>query len=373
MLRVAFALLFGWILPVPAQVQPMGEAAQQLAARISSLLQRRATVSLEFQNLTQLPPASSSSFRNALEEELRKLGLEMAGTAQPELRLRVTISENARGLLFVAETVSGENRQVAMLPWNMPPREAAKPRIRITMQPIWEQSEPVLDLLLLDPGSTLLVLGPGKVSSYRLTNGKWTPAGAVAISMPRPPPRDPRGRLELSPSGFRVYLPDATCSGAMQPDLKLTCSGANDRWPLGGVQVRWQSDRNLLESENQRGTFYTVATGLIAAADGRIQDRGGEQLSGADGWGSDIAVVDNPCEPDPVVVVSKAGDGLDRDEVQAYEIANGLARTASEPLSLPGPVTALWPAETPRQTTLVIRNSKTGNYEASRLGLACPE
>src|SRR5579864_4875223 len=103
MLRVAFALLFGWILPLPAQAQPMGEAAQQLAARISSLLQRRATVSLEFQNLTQLPPADSSSFRSALEEELRKAGLELVTTVQPELRLRVTASENARGLLFVAE------------------------------------------------------------------------------------------------------------------------------------------------------------------------------------------------------------------------------------------------------------------------------
>jgi hypothetical protein len=40
---------------------------------------------------------------------------------------------------------------------------------------------------------------------------------------------------------------------------------------------------------------------------------------------------------------------------------------------LTGPITALWPAETAGQATLVIRNSKTGNYEASRLGLACAE
>ena len=46
---------------------------------------------------------------------------------------------------------------------------------------------------------------------------------------------------------------------------------------------------------------------------------------------------------------------------------------ASEPMALPGPITALWPAETPGQATLVVRNSKTGNYEASRLGVACAE
>ncbi|HYL76824.1 MAG TPA: hypothetical protein VEU96_21590 [Bryobacteraceae bacterium] len=373
MLRVAFALLFGWILPLPAQAQPMGEAAQQMAARISSLLQRRATVSLEFQNLTQLPPADSSSFRSALEEELRKAGLEMANTAQPDFRLRVTASENVRGLLFVAEAASGDNRQVTMLPWNLPPRAAAKPRIRIAMQPIWEQAEPVLDLLLLDSGSTMLVLGPAKVSNFRMVNGKWNPAGGVAISMLRPLPRDPRGRLELSASGFRVYLPDATCSGVLQPDLKLTCSAANERWPLGGAQVRWQNDRNLLESDSPRGPFYTVAVGLLATAEGRIQDRNGEQVSGADGWGSDVVSVDNPCGADPALVVAKAGDGRDHDEVQAYEMVNGLARAASEPVSLPGAVTALWPAESRGQATLVIRDSKTGNYAASRLGLACAE
>jgi len=45
----------------------------------------------------------------------------------------------------------------------------------------------------------------------------------------------------------------------------------------------------------------------------------------------------------------------------------------SEPISLPGPVTALWPAVEPAQATLVVRNSNTGNYEASRLAVACAE
>ena len=46
---------------------------------------------------------------------------------------------------------------------------------------------------------------------------------------------------------------------------------------------------------------------------------------------------------------------------------------ASDPLPLPGPVTALWPAETRSQATLVVHNLQTGEYEASRLGLACTQ
>ena len=75
MSRVVFALLFLPVLSYLAEAQSMQEAAAQLAARISSLLQRRATVSLDFQNLTPLPPPESSSFRSGLERELRKAGL----------------------------------------------------------------------------------------------------------------------------------------------------------------------------------------------------------------------------------------------------------------------------------------------------------
>jgi hypothetical protein len=70
---------------------------------------------------------------------------------------------------------------------------------------------------------------------------------------------------------------------------------------------------------------------------------------------------------------SAAGDAEDHDQIQAYEMVDGQAVAASDLLFLPGPVTALWPSETPGQSTLVIRNSKTGNYEASRLGVACTE
>src|SRR5882672_1329003 len=101
MSRVVFALLCSSILSCLVEAQSMQEAAAQLAARISSLLQRRSTVSLDFQNLTALPPAEWSSFRSGLEQELRKAGLAVV-TTQPEVRLRVTLSENTRGLLFVA-------------------------------------------------------------------------------------------------------------------------------------------------------------------------------------------------------------------------------------------------------------------------------
>src|SRR5260370_16575153 len=115
MSRVVFALLLWPLLPCVAEAQSMQDAAAQLAARISSLLQRRATVSLDFQNLTPLPPPESSSFRSGLERELRKAGLAVA-TTQPEVRLRVPISENTPGAFFLPELFTPPPRPLVIIP-----------------------------------------------------------------------------------------------------------------------------------------------------------------------------------------------------------------------------------------------------------------
>jgi hypothetical protein len=165
--------------------------------------------------------------------------------------------------------------------------------------------------------------------------------------LPRPIPRDPRGRIESTPDGFRAFLPGATCTGVVGPDLKINCAPGNETWP--DAQVRWIADRNLLESDAAKAPFYTTAHGLFG---------------GADGWGSDIAPVDDACGG---IIASSA---TDHDNVRAYTTQ---AVPESDALALPGPVTALWSAETRGQVTLVVRNAQTGEYEASRLGLACSQ
>jgi hypothetical protein len=348
MLRVAFALLFGTVL---GAAQPITEAAAQLAARTSSLLPRHATVSLDLPNLSALPAGEWSTFRNLFEAELRKAGLEIAVGTSAEPRARITLSDSARGLLLVAEITSGDSRQIAMLPWSPPPSPEEKPRITLTKKLLWAQPEPILDVLLLDSNTQMLVLSASKVASFRLSGDKWTPSATASLLLPRPVPRDPRGRIDAVPEGFRVFIAGASCTGSLQPDLKVTCAPGNETWP--DAQVRWITDRNELESDAVKGPFYTTAQGL---------------LGGAEGWGSDIAAVEDPCAGGPAVIAS--GAATDHDEVRAY---NSPATPTSEALPLPGPVTALWPAEKLGQVTLVVHNLQTGEYEASRLGLACSQ
>jgi hypothetical protein len=345
---------------------PAEEAAAQLAARTSSLLPRHPTVSLEAQNLSALPPAEWSSFRSLFEAQLKKAGVELAGGASSDPRLRVTLADNFRGMLLVAEVTSGDNRQVAMLPWNAPVAPEAKPRVSLTKQLIWTQGEPILDVLFFDSNSQMLVLGENKLASYRLAGGNWAPGPGSSLVLPRPMPRDPRGRLEITPGGFRAYVPGATCTGAVQPELKIACVAGNETW--GDAAVRWVMDRNLLQSDEVKTPFYSSADGLFATPDGRVLNRTGQSVAGSENWGSDLAPVDDACGTGAALIATS--EATDRDTVRAY---NAQTAPVSDALSLAGPVTALWPSETRGQVTLVVRNAQTGEYEASRLGLACAQ
>lgn len=334
-------------------------AAAQLASRIASLLPRRTTVSIETRSLAQLPPPEWSKFPSRFQDELRKAGVQISGglaaavstaTTPPEARVRVTLSEDTDGLLLVAEVVTGvgDKRQIAILPWNVPPSGQPNPQVSITKKLLWGQEDPILDVLLAHSDSQMLILSVNSIASYRLTDGKWTAISAASLALPRPMPRDPRGRLELTPAGFRAYLPDGTCDGALQPkasqpELTLTCSSDIASWQ--DAPVRWAPDRNVLQPETASPSF--------------------------EGWGSDTAGISDPCGSGQAVIADSPNN--EHDSVRAYQIVDGQATPMSDPVPLPGPVTALWPEPSGREAIVVVHNLQTGEYEASRLGVACTQ
>ncbi len=327
---------------------PASTAAAQLASRIASLLPRRATVSIESRSLAQSAPPEWSKFPSRFQDELRKAGVQISGvpaaavptaTTPPEPRVRVTLAEEAHGLLLVAEILNGDNRQIAMLPWNVPPSAQPNPQVSITKKLLWAQEDPLLDVLLQDSDSQMLILSVNSIASYRLTDGKWIAVSNAALALPRPMPRDPRGRLEPTPAGFRAYLPVATCEGSAAPELRVTCMPGTAVWQ--SAPVHWVADRNILEPDPPAPPI--------------------------EGIGSDTATIADPCGGNALTVADSSNG--DHDSIRAYQ----LAMPASDPVSLPGPVTALWPEASGQEAILVVHNLQTGQYEASRLGVACSQ
>ena len=379
--RKTLRLWFCLMALAPAPAQTVAEAAGQLAARISSLLPPRPTASFEFQNISSFPAAESSAFRDALEQALKNAGIAISAAAQPDTQVRVSISENLQGPLLVAEIRTGDRRQTIFQPWTAARPPATRRRLKLERKPVWEQPEPVLDFALLNSGTELLILGAGKVSMYRMADGKWSLASMIAVSLSRPLPRDLRGRLATERDTFRAFLPGTSCNGVAQVPLVITCSPGNETWTIDasnrGPAVRWVNDRNYLEAAGAQTAFYSAtsldngARMVFATLDGRVRDRGNEPVGGTDAWGSDFTGPLQACGSNSLVVAARGGDNEGPDAVQAYEIGPGAAEPVSEPVSLSGPVTALWPAGS--EVALVLRNTKTGNYEASRLHLACAE
>lgn len=231
-------------------------------------------------------------------------------------------------MLLVAEVTAGENRQIAMLPWTPAIPAQTKPPVTLSLKPLLQQPDPILDVWMDGSGAAMLVLDVHQVASYRSVDGKWSPSGVAALQLARPMPRDPRGRLEATSNGFRAYLPAGTCEGALEPQFRINCSKETAVWQ--SMPVHWVADRNVLEPA-----------------------------------GDDRVTIPDPCGGGTVEIVSSADN--EHDSVRAYEAGTPV----SDALPTPGPVTALWPAESGRDATLVVHNLQTGEYEASRLGVAC--
>ena len=306
---------------------------------------------------------------------MRRSGIEISGAGQPEARVLIAISEDVHGVMIVGDVRSGGRRQAIFLPWLPPQSNASNPRLKIDLKGLLEQADPILDFALLNSGSKLLLLGAGRLSLYEIADGKWKLSSSVVLQLSRPLPRDPRGRLMAEQTIFHVWLPGTSCTGSAQLPLGASCVAGNEEW----TSNRWVDDRNYLLRAGSQGAFYATAIfengarHIAAGLDGRIRDQANEPVTGASGWGSDLAGPLAACGSSSVVVASRASERDALDSLSAYDMTSGSASLASEVVALPGTVTALWPADDRDQANVVVRNARTGSYEASRLRLACTE
>jgi hypothetical protein len=335
-------IVLALLAPPVALAQSWGDAVKQLAARIVG--QVHSTVSVAFENRSSLAAVDADAIRSSLEEQLRAGGLALG---ESETKLRVAVSEDLTHYLLTAQT----GAQVNIVSWRKPPATAPEYRVSIKRTAVWEQRDPILDVAPINDGAGMLVLETDRMVQYSKVDGQWRIEKPSSLSFSRPMPRDPRGRLMGTP---------------LAPGL----SGPN---PL-----RWVAGRNYFDGD-ERGMFFTSAQTadgeLLAGIDGRtrLYTQRGEAVLTIDNWGSDIAAIASDCGSKRQVLATGPGTDGASDHLQAFEFSGAAYAAVSEPLTLAGPVTALWPAESKDQVTLVVHNRQTGMYEASRVSLSCTQ
>jgi len=314
-----------------ANAQAYSDAVKQMAERIFESFPARSTVALSIENRSSMQGREVDDIRSSMEGLLRGSGIELG---ESETKLRITISEDPTRYLFIAPA----GTQVIIVGWKKPPATAAEYRIAIKRAPVFEQRDPILDMKLSADGQDMQLLETDRTVEYKRADDRWqfvraTPAAVPVIS------RDPRGSFAEIP-------------------------------------YRMVRGRNYFDT----GEFgvYTIAdtgTGLLfTGVDGqaRLYKNTVEPVVTIRNWGSDVAAIASNCGSKKQVLVTAATATGDAPEhVQAFEFSGSAYSPVTDPLPLPGLVTALWQADATDQATVVVHNRQTGMYEASRLSLSC--
>ncbi len=187
-------------------------------------------------NLSTIQASEIPAIRKLLEQDLKTRGV-LAGGAESANAIRVTLSEDARERLWVAEVVEGSVTRVAMVhvdavlssPTTATERIVLrKERMLLNRTAATAQDDPIL--AAAEVSGHLVVMFSDRVSIFTSAAGGWNESNTLL--MEKKPARDPRGILIPAAGGeaFAAYAPGAECEGSYS--LLSNAGGENSRWTL---------------------------------------------------------------------------------------------------------------------------------------------
>ena len=397
------ALMMALLLQAAPSSSQWDDPAAALAGQIADIL-GPGQVRFTLRNDSSISNDDVAAIRRLLERELKSHGITFAGSESANA-IRITLSENARERLWVAEIVEGSETQVTMVHLDL---AAAQPvlsagGIALRSQLLFSSRDPILSVLATP--SALVVLEPEQIVVYNQGGAGWREQKRVLIGQKRPLPRDPRGILipNADLSGFQAWLAGARCEGSYAAQdaggWSIQCRESDDPWPLvSGTGV---------DASSHVGAFYNGArdyfTGVLApnpgvdlpafysaalipraaggaallvnGIDGKVQmiDTSATRaapIAGTRDWGSDFAAMNSGCGAGTQVIASGSGEAA-TDSLRAYEIPALEAVAASPSLAVDGAVTAMWSAPDNKTVLAVVRNRAAHAYEVDRVTAVC--
>jgi hypothetical protein len=323
--------------PQSSQLPPAwADAVCAVATKIAEATGPSHEISLEVENFSTLNAAEVTAIRQGLQTELRKRGLLIARVSLSEAQVQVTLSDGTQGRLFVVEYHHGAEQWICLLP---APNERAyvnqqqKDALTLAAKLVWEQPEKFLDFVLFDGipqlNSNLLVVEPKRLAFYHSVDKQWAISRTISIPRSRPAPRDIQGRIDSAKN--EVKLSDAECSGRLTNADDVRCRS------FGGLQV-WLT-----------GAYFP----------GREE--------------SLMTLLPQKCGDGQFILASGTGDWTQPDYLQPFEREQGELppSAAGNTIYFDGPVLSLVAEKDANTTRTVVRNLKTGNYEAYLVTATC--
>jgi hypothetical protein len=372
---------------------------EALATQIAAIL-GPGQAHLTIRNSSTLRPDEIPAIRRQLEADLKSHGITASG-AESANAIRVTLGENVRERLWVAEVVQGNETRVAMVHVEPGARMTIQGAAGLTLrrQPILTARSPVLALVEFEKGA--IAVDPDEIVLYGAAADGLHELKRIAIAQRRQLARDARGVANLSASGADIDLPAVACSVTLQPwqgpaDWTVHCHDSDDPWPIAQVpdlanaappiKAFYNAARNYFTGVVTPSVgvdlppFYTAAllprpSGaalVIGGIDGKVQlvDNGAlKAVAGARDWGSDFAAIHSGCGSGTQILAAGSGEAAS-DSLRAYELPAQEAVPASAALAMDGTVTALWTAPDGKSVFAVVRSAQD-NYEVDRVTANC--
>lgn len=389
--------------PLQAASSAWEQPAQALAAQIAEML-GPGQAHLTIRNLSTLPTDEIPAIRKLLEQDLKALGVQ-AGGAESANQIHLTLSENQRERLWVAEVVQGNETRVAMVTVGAATTQQMQTAggLTLRLQTMLTTSDVVLSALETAHG--LVVLEPEEIVVYGYAQDQNPQLQRLLLGLKQPWTQDPRGLLLPSSKddGFEAWLPGAHCQGSFEPGQSesrwsVNCAASDDPWPLANSAAAESARKAFYNSARNYFTgvvipnkgadlppFYSAAllsrlsgeSLLINGIDGKVQlEENGtlRPVSGARDWGSDFAVVHSSCGAGTQMIASGSGEAAS-DSLRAYELPAFEVLPVSTPLAVDGVVLSLWTAPDGKSVDAVVRkalqNGQKNQYEVERVTATC--
>lgn len=406
--RIALAplllFLIGSCAAAPCRADTVAtEAARQLARKVAAqLADTKPSFYLVMQDLTgQLSTAELNDVQQVCAAELRANSLRQSAEASANVAIRFTLSEDMNERLWVADFTRDGKTAVAFAAFkrsegSSAPAFAAR-TIRIQPQLLYEQVDPILDFVVTSKftdgtATGIAVLGTDSVSFHNWSDGQWHLGKVLPISHEASSTRDPRGHLSIDQKQGKLWagVPGTFCESDALAIAPPTCK-SSERWvfmialelivvqePVAGRNFFHDTDPRF----NPNLQFYSSADvvadagkqgKLVAGLDGRLSFlRGRDAPVAVSGpFGSDLLEATSPCTGQAVLLFTGHGDYTMTDQLQAFELIGKQTVAAGVAADLPGPITALLGDFRFEPVHAVVRNLRTGHYEAYQISLSC--
>lgn len=396
----------------PLQTGSWAQPAADLAGQIADIL-GPGQAQLTIRNLSTIQTTELPAIRKLLEQDLKAHGVLVSGTEGANV-VRVTLSENARERLWVAEVVEGNKAQVAMVhvDASTPAVAVADARMVLRRERIAGlfnriggvvRDNPVLAAAEIN--GHFVVMYADRISIFSALSGTW--AESNTFVMEKKLSRDPRGVLQANADGgsFTAYAPGAECIGSYSLPLSVPtsdsgwnvgCHASDDPWPVyqsgdasgaPALKAFYNQARNFFTGVVTPSigvdlpAFYTAgiiprpaggAGLLIAGIDGKVslvENGVMRPIAGTRDWGSDFAIMRSGCGAGTQIISTSSGQAAS-DSLRAFEIPALDVVPASGPLAMDGTVTALWTAQDGKSVLVAVRDP-TGGYEVDRVTALC--